>query len=293
MENTQNTPMSPTPIAASNPLAKYFRQPAIYTKLPSKGAFWPDGAVELPVTGDIPVYPMTARDEITLRTPDALMNGSSVVEVVHSCCPSIKNAWKMPSVDVDATLIAIRIASYGPEMDVDTICPHCKEENNHAIDLRLVLSNIKCPDYSSKLTTHNLKIKLKPQEFFGTNRQNTISYEEQRIMQSLSNVDLDNTVKADQIAKSMANLVEIGINSVVESTEYIELEDGTIVSQKEFIKEFYNNSDGAVMRDVQERIGQLNAEGSIAPLPVTCTSCAKSYEVPLEFDYANFFASGS
>ncbi len=34
----------------------------------------------------------------------------------------------MPSIDVDATLIAIRIASYGNQMDFTSQCPHCKTD---------------------------------------------------------------------------------------------------------------------------------------------------------------------
>ena len=109
MTQPSNTPQS-------NPLAKHFRQPALYVKLTSNGSFWPDGSLDLPVTGEIPIYPMTTKDEITLRTPDALINGTSVVKVIESCAPNIKDAWKMPTVDVDSTLIAIRIASYGPKM---------------------------------------------------------------------------------------------------------------------------------------------------------------------------------
>ena len=111
---------------SANPLAKHFRQPAIYTKLPSQGEFWPAGALELPANGEVPIYPMTARDEIILRTPDALLNGQGVVDVLQSCCPSVKDAWKLPSIDVDAILIAVRIATYGNQLDVDATCPHCK-----------------------------------------------------------------------------------------------------------------------------------------------------------------------
>ena len=81
-------------ISNNNPLTKFFRQPAIYLKLPSNGAFWPNDAIELPLTGEIPVYPLTTKDEIILRTPDALLNGEGVVEVIQSCCPSIKDAWQ-------------------------------------------------------------------------------------------------------------------------------------------------------------------------------------------------------
>ena len=279
--------------ASVNPLLKYFRQPSIYIKLPSEGRFWPDNAVDLPVTGEIPVYPMTTKDEITLRTPDALMNGTSVVEVIQSCCPNIKNAWGMPSIDTDTVLISIRIASYGHEMAIDTNCPHCKEENNNAVDLRTILSNIVSPDYSNKLNTHNLQIKLRPQAFVGVNRQNQISFEEQKIMEAFRDDGVDKEAKAAQITRSMNRLVDIGIDNVTDSTEYIELEDGTVVNNKDHIKEFYKNSDAGILKELQAELVKLNEVGQIKPQKVVCTSCSKDYEVPLEFDYANFFGNGS
>lgn len=286
MENTAS-------INNQNPLSKYFRQPSIYMNLPSNGQFWADNSVDLPVTGEMPVYPMTARDEVTLRTPDALMNGSGVVDVIQSCCPSIKDAWKMPSVDVDAVLIGIRIASYGHDMDLDTKCPHCSEENRHVVDLRTILSSIACPNYAKKIETHDLKIKIKPQAFFGVNKQNTIGFEEQRILAALDTSTLTAEERTDQINQSMTKLVQIGIDTVCNSTEHIELADGTIVSNQQHISEFYNNADGSVIRAIQKRIAEINADSRISPQSVACTNCGKEYQIPLEFDYANFFATGS
>ena len=97
-------------VKPQNPLFKHFRQPAIHIKLPSEGQYWPAGSVEIPQTGELPIYPLTTRDELTLRTPDALMNGASTIHVIESCCPSIKDPWKMPLVDLDTLLISIRIA---------------------------------------------------------------------------------------------------------------------------------------------------------------------------------------
>jgi T4 bacteriophage base plate protein len=283
----------PITTPAANPLLKYFRQPAIYMKLPSDGRFWPDGTLDLPVTGEIPVYPMTAKDEITLRTPDALMNGTSVVEVIQSCCPSIKNAWKMPSIDVDAVLIGVRIASYGHEMAVDTKCPHCNEDNSNSIDLRPVLSSIVPPDFSQKIETHDLKIKLKPQEFFGVNRQNIINFEEQKILEAFSNDAIDRETRAGMISNSMTRLIDIGTDTITDSTEYIELLDGTIVNNRDHLKEFYQNTDGAVLRQIQEVLQKFNEQSVIKPKKAKCTECEKEYDIPLEFDYANFFATGS
>jgi hypothetical protein len=278
---------------SQNPLSKYFRQPEIYMKLPSGGNFWPSGTLDLPVTGEIPVYPMTARDEITLRTPDALMNGTSIVEVIQSCCPSIVDAWKMPSIDVDSVLIGIRIASYGPEMNVDTACPKCNHDNRHGVDLSVILAGITAPDYSAKLPIADLKIKLQPQAFFGINRQNQVNFEEQKIMESINTEGLDPEVKSAQINQSLANLVNLSVDAVADSTAYIEMTDGTMVNDRNHIREFYNNSNGNILREIQAALTKINAETSIKPQSVQCESCNADYQVPLEFDYANFFVAGS
>ena len=264
MENTPNT--SNVQASTPNPLSKYFRQPALYIKLPSEGKYWPQGSLDLPVTGEIPVYPMTARDEITLRTPDALMNGAGVVEVLQSCCPSITNAWKMPSIDVDTVLIAIRVASYGYEMPIDTKCPHCGEENSHGVDLRQVLSGITCPDYNTRVEIDNLKIKV-----------STLP-DEQRVV---------------KVRESMNKLVDISIETVASCVESIEVEDGTVVSNPVYITDFFQNSNGEILRAVQKRLAEITAEAELQPQKVSCGPCQKEYQVPLEFDYANFFANGS
>ena len=164
----------------NNPLAKHFRQPAIYLRLPSNGKHWPESALNLPANGEIAIYPMTTRDEITLRTPDALMNGAGVVSVIQSCCPDIVNAWEMPSIDVDAIIIAIRIATYGHEMILNNACPECKEVNDYGVDLRVVLDNISMPDYKTAVEFDTLKIKLQPQPYFNFNKTSQAQYEEQK-----------------------------------------------------------------------------------------------------------------
>ena len=58
----------------TNPLNKYFRQPAIYVSLPS-GTDYPPHVITPAQTGELGVMPMTAKDEIRFKTPDALMNG--------------------------------------------------------------------------------------------------------------------------------------------------------------------------------------------------------------------------
>jgi hypothetical protein len=279
----------------SNPLIKYFRQPAIYLKLPSEGRYWPEGSLDLPLNNEIPVFPLTTKDEIILRTPDALLNGSGVVEVIQSCCPNIKDAWQTPSIDVDAILIAIRIASFGEKMDSETKCPHCGETNEHEVQLLGMLSNIVCPTYNKIAVTSlpELHIKLKPQAFFGANKESSIDYAEQKIRQALEQPDVDSAVRNAEIAKSIERLIEISIDTIVNSTEYIELPGGEIVSNRDHILDFYQNADRAVINELQSVLAKINQEGGLDPIVVPCGSCKQEYAIPLVFDYSNFFVDGS
>lgn len=276
----------------TNPLSKYFRQPAIYIKLPSQGQYWPDDALNLPVTGQIPVYPMTTKDEIILKTPDALMTGTGVVEVIQSCVPSIVDAWKMPSIDVDSILIAIRIATFGHNMDFDTNCPHCNAENTHSKDLRESLAEVTPGDYSRPMYCNDLVIKLRPQPYFTANKAAMIQYEEQKILAALENVEQEVEVRAAAVAASMQRLVDLGLTALASSTEWIQTDDGQRVLDQDFIKEFYSNAENSLVRSLQEKLAEIGEVNKLKPVKVMCIECQKDYNVPVEFDYANFFGKG-
>lgn len=274
----------------TNPLVKHFRRPAIYFKLPSGGKYWAENSLDLPVTGEIPIFPMTNADEITLKTPDALMNGSGIVSVIQSCCPNITNAWNMPTVDVDAILIAIRIASYGQNMEVSSKCPECGEEHDYDIDLSNLTDRVRCPDYDSLLEYDGLKIKLRPQPYLSVTQTNIAQFEEQRIIQTLNDSNLQDDVKSSRVKASMKKLLDLNDKLLVDSTEYIETEDGIKVREPEFIAEFFKNAESRVTKDIETRLGELSKQGALPLSTLSCPSCTHQYQIPLEFDYARFFA---
>ena len=61
-----------------NALNKYYRQPQIYIKLPSGGKWYGPDVLTPTETGELPVLPMTAKDELAFKTPDALINGQRI-----------------------------------------------------------------------------------------------------------------------------------------------------------------------------------------------------------------------
>jgi hypothetical protein len=278
---------------AVNPLAKHFRQPALYVKLTSNGKFWEDGAIEIPVTGEIPVYPMTAKDEIVLRTPDALINGTSVVSVIESCCPNIKNAWAMPSIDVDSTLIAIRIASYGQYMSVSAECPECKEEHDYDVDLQEVLTKIQAPNYNEVVKDkHGLAFKLKPLNYRLVSQAGTVMFEEERLIQTLGDTDVEESVRMKRYESHLQKMIEFNLDNVTNCTASITADGNVEVTDPQFIKEYYANADGTVLRLIQDKIKEFADAVAIKPVSTLCTACSAEFKLNIEFDYARFFDKG-
>jgi hypothetical protein len=165
----------------NNPLKQYFRRPSIYLKLPSGGKMYAPGVVNIPESGELAVYPMTAIDEITAKTPDALFNGTAMSDIIKSCIPDIKDPWSINSVDLDAILIAIRSAADGNDMTITSGCPSCKEIAEYAVNLVAILSQLKAADYDKELTINDLYIKFRPLTYKEMNEAGTSQMEAQRI----------------------------------------------------------------------------------------------------------------
>ena len=54
-----------------------------------------------------------------------------LLDLIQSCIPNIKNAWGMPSLDIDACLIAIRIASYGEHRTITAKAPNGETDQDY------------------------------------------------------------------------------------------------------------------------------------------------------------------
>jgi hypothetical protein len=275
-------------MANANPLLKYVRQPAIFWNPPSAGQWWPAESLEESANGDYPVLPMSSRDEIMLKTPDALINGSAIVDLFQSCIPSIKNAWDMPSIDVDSALIAVRIASMGETMNFSSTCPNCSSENDYDIDLRNTLSSIRCPHYLP-FEFKNLTFQLRPQRYFSMNSSNQLRFIEQSIYQSLSNSELDEDQRRELLTQQVAQAEQLNYEILVSSTEYISTPEGNRVDDPEQIKEFYQSAETAIVKRIKQEMDSYAAAAGIKPIQLKCNSCEHEYERDLVFDYSSFF----
>lgn len=277
-----------------NPLSRYFRQPAIYIKLPSDGKFYGDNAVDIPANGELPVYPMTALDEITYRTADALFNGDAVVSVIKSCVPNIKDPWKMPAIDLDTVLVGIRIASYGHQMDFDSHCPYCDNENSFGVDLRGILDGIKIPDYEAKIQHGDVEIFFKPLTYTQVNQNAMVQFEDQKLLEILPNADIPDDEKIKRINDAFIALSKMTMSAVAQSISVIRA-GGEVVIDPTWIEEYVTNCDRDMFNRIRDHIVELKSQSELKPLKIRCQNheCGKEYESPFTLDVSNFFGSAS
>jgi hypothetical protein len=197
----------------------------------------------------------------------------------------------MPSVDLDAILIAIRLATYGKEMEFTTVCPHCGTKNEKVLDLSVLLGKITPQNWSQPITIDGLQIQLRPQSYEDYNKNNLMNFEEQRIMQVVQNNDLTEEEKTKQFDALFQRLIETGINQVSKSIAFIKLDDGTVVEDHKFIQEFLDNCDKSVWDKIKDRLNEIRSQNEYNNITITCTGddCTKEFVTPLIFEQTNFF----
>jgi hypothetical protein len=287
--------MIPQQKTAPNPLVGMMRQPKIYIRLPSGGNFWPEGSIDMPENGEFPVYSMTAKDELALKIPDALMNGQAVVDVIQNCMPNIKNAWECPNLDMDVILIAIRIATYGEYMTVPINIAEFSSE--YQADLRQVLDQLQNQiSWTSEVSINeDLTVYVRPINYKTMTSSALQTFETQKIIQLVNDDSYSEEEKLKAFKESFTKLNQLTIGVINDSVYHIESSQGT-TSDPKFINEFLNNTDKEIFDKIKNHIGTMREINTVKPMTIDTTEEMRAagvtidkVEIPIQFDPAHFF----
>ena len=281
----------------TNPLSKYYRQPAIYIKFPSGGKYYAPHVVTQTETNEHAVLPMTAKDELAFKTPDAMMSGQATIDVIQSCIPDIKDAWQLVNYDIDSILIAIRIASYGESMDMTTTVPKINEQVTHNIKLPDILAMISSNDIRDTANLPSgMKVKVRPLTYKQITTSQLKTFEQQRrYIQIQQNESMTDEEKTKMFNDSFNVLNALNTEMLLSNIASITLPDGTVVEDQAHIKEFVDNAEAKMIKDLESALVEIRQQGSMKPMRVQSTEeqikagAPTDYEVPITFDNANFF----
>jgi len=279
----------------ANPLNKYFRQASIYVKLPS-GTDYPTDVVTRSETGEIGIMPMTAKDEVRFKTPDALMNGQGVVDVIESCVPDIKDAWQIKSYDLDTILVAIRIATYGETMEINFNVPGANESVAHTVNLPAILDEIQKTTVDTSFTLKDgLKITVQPLTYRDMTSTSLQTFQQQKMYSAIQDSELPDEDKAKRFNDAFKKLTELNSSILLKNMASITMTDGTVITDPAHIKEFVDNANATVIKEIETKLMDLRTQGAVKPLKLKASEeqikkgAPASYEVPVTFDTSNFF----
>lgn len=274
---------------SSSPLKKYSRKPKLYIDLPSKGYWYSKDA--LTKTEELEVYSMTANDEISTKTPDALITGNTIVSIIQSCIPDIKNAWAVTNRDLDYILAAIRIASYGDTMTVNHTCTSCNNEDSFALPLQNLLDHLASANlvYEAKLNGFTFRLRPLTYKEIVESQQHSMRVRRQIIQLQETVKDLDaRTTKLNELYEEINNFTKELIARVVVE---VVTPDGDIEKTPAFIKDFIlNDSEGDYFNEIQKIYINNNNLIQIPASEIECSGCGKKEKVAPGLDYTSFFS---
>ena len=272
---------------AQNPLQQFFRQPKIYVGLPSKGIYNKPGTIQ----GDpvrLPVYGMTGMDEIIMKTPDALLSGESTANVIGSCCPSINAPCDLSLLDVDLLLTAIRIATFGNELNVTSACSKCQSENNYDINLNAIIDYFGSCTYENTIALQELTITTRPLTYKQSSEFSIKNFETQQRLKQLVDITEvgERKTAMDNLFAEVASLRNEVLALAIESVNT----GSTVVTERQFIREWLDNAEAGVIQTIFNHV-DANKERWMTPKQdVKCDNCGHEQSIFVDLDQSNFFA---
>lgn len=277
----------------TNTLIAAYKKPAVYVALPSMGK-WYDPKPKLSVDDELAIYPMSAKDELITKTPDALFNGEATVALIESCCPDIPNPRQMPINDLLVVLLGIRQASYGQEISVDIKCTECDHVNQMAVDSNILLSRVTVNETDPNIKLENgFKIKVKPYNIEDRTRLQIQQVKQQQVVANLMQAEQSGEASnSEQFGKAFVDIAELTVQLVSNCVLSVQTpeESSEEVTNPETIYEWVKTITRKDYDTIRERVESLSENNLNTEMEAKCLECGKDYKTNIELDIAAFFA---
>ena len=273
-------------------LQNHKRQPRLFIDLPSKGQFYTTDVMDK--AESLPVFGMTAMDEMMLRTPDALFSGEATAQIIKSCIPDIKNPWALVGYDIDYILLSIRIATYGESIGVTSTCPKCNSSTDSDINLQALLSRVNEYEIKKSFGIGELKFILQPITYQQTTDFSIENYTLEKQIMSVESVKPEDKERAKYLNDLMLEAARLNLRVALAHIESIE--DGQEKeADPETIYKWVSENDLEFYNKIKDTIMEMTESWQLPEFEVQCANeeCAQIYKTKMDMDYSNFFAARS
>lgn len=257
-----------------NPLIRKARLPGETFAIPSKGLLYKPGVLSHDVSnGELHIYPMTAIDELVMKSADKLFSGEAIRETFQRCIPQVLEPNKLFAKDVDFLLTALRKVSYGPNIEV-TFTHTCKDakENSYEVPLDKFLR-----------TTQVLNpISLESRFKFDCDGQIVIfkpaTYEDLIQLNQIQQAKISNSSISD---KERLRDIMFSLSAVIDGV------DG--INDRDMIIEWLYTLPIQTLGNLSAAIEKISDWGVSFDVDLVCKDCGEKISVPTNLNPISFF----
>lgn len=261
----------------TNPLLERARLPGQTFSIPSKAVFYTHGEVDDSVIaskGEVVVYPMVTMDEIAMKTPDKLLNGTAITDVFKRCIPQILQPLDLLSKDIDYLLICLRKITFGDQYRFEHKhdCENAKE-HSYEIHLDSLINEAKTINLKKAKTDYTLTlpngqvVSLSPPKYF----------QMLKFFQAFG--PQGNTEVSDE------ELTQEIIRTTISMIDNV---DG--INDKQMILEWAQSIPAGFAHSIGERVNEVSSWGANLERKIKCKDCGMEVEVHVSLNPLDFFS---
>jgi len=273
-------PAIPAPVAETivqtptvvNPLLARVHMPGSTFKIPSGGLFYKNGELaDDVIDGEVHVQPMTAYDEVLIKTPDLLFSGEAVEKIFKRCIPQIIKPKELFAKDIDFLMICLRKITFGDFFNI--VYTHdCEDAKSHeySIDINHFVKNTKRIDpttigsiYTTKIN-NGQTVKMHPSRF-------------KDVIKMLQNIDPNGDFTPEEETESIIDTIMSVISSVDD------------IVDKNMIREWLQTIPAGWIGNLSEAIEKTSDWGPDFVYKTKCKDCGKVVKITAPINPLSFF----
>lgn len=255
---------------------------------------------------DVPVGVLRVLEENTYRDPFLLASGKAIPKMIQHLCPDILVPENLAEIDVEAILIAARLARFGPTMKFKHQCQNplpdgeklCQHENELVINLQEFILRYapfdRLPEFQVTLPRLNQVVQLKPIRYGGAVRIMLKTMEATRRADSLGDTPLEGALQDEAFVQDYLGMVEQALTTDLESIRdsilYVQSRTGLKARAPEFIDQWLRSipSDQIVLiREKAQELAKTLRE--IGQTRYACRACGHENLVQVQLDPQRLF----
>lgn len=262
--------------APVNPLLQRIKMPGETVRLPSGGLFYKNGELSTKVkNGEVHVYPMSTYDELVLKSPEKLINGTAIDEVFKRCIPEVEKPLELFAKDVDYLATALKRVTFGPFLDVkyNHHCSDSATEHEYKCDVNVFLKNSKIIDPTTLSANYTVKlpngqsVEITPIRF-------------KSVISMMESANLQQKIDEEDVVYLTNRMLDT-LSQVIESVDKI--------TDKGFIREWLGKISAGWKTQISIAIEKAGDWGPDFKYKTSCQDCKQNIELDIPLNPVTFF----